>query len=97
ETSRGYHPDWRKAVFAALHQAGDLMPPTHLPGIAPSCAWFIAYCEEFLPARSDSFAQALPEVRRRIYDDWRRRAFQNWTAVLQRAEEVVLHPEAIPE
>ena len=51
----------------------------------------------YLPPRDDSFAQALPEVRRRMFDDWRRRSFHSWAELPVRAAQVALHPEAIPE
>jgi len=97
ETSRGYHPAWRQAVFAALHKSGDVMPPIRLDGVTPQCSWFVAFCEEYFPARDDSFAQALPEIRRRTFEDWRRHAFQSWSASLVREDAVAVNPEAIPE
>ncbi|HJZ88707.1 MAG TPA: hypothetical protein VKN99_26215 [Polyangia bacterium] len=97
ESSRAYAEDWRKAVFAALRRPGDLMAPARLPGLGFPCTTHVAWCEQALAPRDDSFAQALPEIRRRIYDDWRRKAFLSWVGRMVRAHTIELHPEALPK
>ena len=96
ETSRGYHAAWRKGVFAALKRAGDVMAPLALPDLPLPCTTHVAYCEEVIAPRHDSLAQALPEIRRRIHEDWRRKSFLAWVGRLVRQHAVDLHPEALP-
>jgi hypothetical protein len=96
EDSRGYHPLWRKAVFAALHRKGDLMAPVHLPSLPYPCTDHTTWAEEAIAPRNDSFEDALPEIRRRIFEDWRRNQFLTWSGRLVRKHQVELHPEALP-
>jgi hypothetical protein len=94
--SLAYEAPWRKALFQALHKPGDVMHPTPLPQLRFPCTTHVAWCQEALPARHDSFEQALPEIRQRIYEDWRRKAFRGFSNRLLRAHRVEQHPERLP-
>jgi hypothetical protein len=97
ETSQAYQAAWRQALFAHVQHPGQILPPTHLPELALACTTHVAYCEEALAPRDDSFEQALPEIRQKIYEDWRRKKFLNWSGQLVRAHRIELHPEALPK
>jgi hypothetical protein len=96
ETSRGYEEKWRKALFAAIHKRGDVMAPAHLPELRFPCTDHVAWTEEFLPPRHDSFEQARAEVAQKIWSDWRKNAFARWLAQLARQHQVEIHAENLP-
>jgi hypothetical protein len=96
ETSRAYHEQWRKALFASIKKRGDLMPPAHLPELPFPCSDHVAWAEEFFAPRDDSFEQARKELREKIWEDWRKNAFAKWVAEWVQKHQIATHPEQLP-
>ena len=95
ETSLAYQEKWRKALFGAVHKSGDLLL-AHLPDLPFPCTDHVAWTQEYLPARHDSFEQARNEVAKKAWDSWRESAFGRWAAQLQRQHQVEVHAENLP-
>jgi hypothetical protein len=91
----GFQPPWRDAIFAAMRKAGDMLPPTEFPKFPYPCTTHIAYCIEMIPPRHDSFEAALPEVRQKSFDSWRRREFLAWVTDLARKHKIEVAPEVL--
>jgi hypothetical protein len=92
ETSRGVQLAWRDAMMSLLHKAGEVSPPVNLPQLPYDCKVHIAYVEMARPKEAISFQDALPEIRTRIFDDWRRLRFSQWTSELRGAHKVIEEP-----
>jgi hypothetical protein len=91
--SFGYPEELRQALFATMRKRGDLLPPTpNRTRKEPACKAFVAWCDEFIPARHTSFREALPEVREKIFEDWRKHAFAGWLAELAKEHAIEIHP-----
>ena len=79
-----------KDAALALSKAGQISPV-----VRTKWGWDVLYLVEVIPPLTTTRAEAAPEIRRRIHDDWRRQAFRRWLDAFLAPVHVARRDEAL--
>jgi peptidyl-prolyl cis-trans isomerase C len=84
-------PVFRDAALA-LKKPGQVSPVTRTP-----YGWDILYLLEIIPPRTTTRAEAGPELRRRVHEDWRRYTFSRWLEAFVAAARITRRDDGLAQ